>query len=215
MLTGDIKEIDAIWSVEDGKLVTTGLIQSKELPISELLSINKTEEINHVCHVDFRFNRGVSFTASMQDSVYSTIYDQYKLDGNHPTGIPIPTLTPPLSLAETIKENLLYIIIGGLIFYIVTDKQGTELLTARLNKAEAISYCNLKIADTSIYGAEFPFSYSSSVKFYTDENRSGYRLIKNFKLKDAFDTYAKANAICEFNVAGALTGLTVNGNKII
>lgn len=148
----------------------------------------------------------------MQESTYLLLSEQFEIKGNQPTGIGIPIISEPLTLTETINENLFFILLASLIFYTMTEKEESGLLAARLNKEQATQHCNVKIIDTSIYGAEFPFSYSSTIKFF--EEGAGYRLVEKFRLKNAFDAYHPAYASCHFNVAGALTSLEINGNKI-
>lgn len=118
ILKGDIKEVCECWDIEEGKFVA-GWINPKEIPISELLSITKTEQIKRLCYVDFKFTNDINFTASMKENVYANIYEQFISKGNQPTGIELPIIRKS-------KAKGILIVVGVLILLSMFSGGGDE-----------------------------------------------------------------------------------------
>lgn len=70
--TGEFKGEE--WVLQGDKLIN-GFFKVKELPLSELVSLSKIEEIDKLLYVEFEFSNGISFTASMKSKVYAELYE--------------------------------------------------------------------------------------------------------------------------------------------
>jgi len=89
ILKGDIKRISDTWVVDKDGLISQGK-HAKVLPITEMISLNKKEEIKNTCYVDFVFNHEITFTGSMTDKAYTYLYELFIKRGNQVSGIPLP-----------------------------------------------------------------------------------------------------------------------------
>jgi len=71
------------WRLEGDKLVQ-GFYKVKELPLTELDSLHKREDPNHLYSVEFKFSNGISFTAIMTPALYEELNEVYKDCKNPP-----------------------------------------------------------------------------------------------------------------------------------
>ena len=65
------------WHLNGDKLCT-GFYKVKELPLSELRSLHKRQTPNNRYAVEFRFNNGITFIASMDALLYEEVNEVYK-----------------------------------------------------------------------------------------------------------------------------------------
>lgn len=65
------------WRLEGQKLVN-GFYKVKELPLTKLLSLRKKQQLNDLFYVEFTFNNGIVFTASMNAELYEELQEVLK-----------------------------------------------------------------------------------------------------------------------------------------
>lgn len=70
--TGEFK--GNFWVLQ-GDLLTNGFYKVKQLPLSDLLSLNKKQQLNNLLYAEFKFTNGITFTASMNSELYAELYE--------------------------------------------------------------------------------------------------------------------------------------------
>lgn len=208
IIKGDFEH--TAWMLEEDKL-TIGTYNVQDIPIREIIAIKKNEIIKKDYYIEFELGSGQSFTAKMKEKTYNHVYKAFISRGNHPTNIQLP-------IKVKSKTNIIWGG-GGLILLILfvslgNSKGDNKSQSANVfDKATATAICDINIENVAIYGSEK--GAFRDVKFYKHDNGSGYRLVRSFKLGNAYGGFAKSQASCRFNKNGTLTGLNINGEKVI
>lgn len=78
-----------IWEIK-GSVITTGNYNIQEIPINDIVKINKKEVIRKKYYVEFELGTEQKFTATMKEKVYFEIYDMFVKVGNKPTNTKLP-----------------------------------------------------------------------------------------------------------------------------
>jgi len=100
--SGDIES--GLWRIE-GSCITTGNYNVQEIPISDIVRINKKEVIGKKYYVEFELGTTQKFTATMKEKTYSAIYDIFVKVGNKPTNTKLP-------LRRKSKKNAIWSTVG-------------------------------------------------------------------------------------------------------
>lgn len=206
VVTGDVENTQ--FTLEEDNL-TTGFFNIQTIPINEIVSLMKKEVIKKELYIDFVLFGGKRFTATMSEKTYSKLYKIFITNGNRPTGIDVP-------IKSKSKSNVVFgvVCVVALIFFINKGEGSSKPSTSKVfDKATATAICDFNIENVTVYGSEK--GAFRDVKFYKHDNGSGYRLVRSFKLGNAYGGFAKSQASCRFNKSGTLTGLNINGEKVI
>jgi len=65
------------WRLQ-GEFLTNGFYKVKELPLAELQALNKRQQLNDLLYVKFEFTNGITFTASMDSTLFDELYDIFQ-----------------------------------------------------------------------------------------------------------------------------------------
>ncbi|MBL1416161.1 MAG: hypothetical protein COB27_004715 [Moritella sp.] len=208
VVTGDVENTQF---TIDGDNLTNGLFNVQTIPINEIVSLMKKEVIKKELYIDFVLSGGKKFTATMNEKTYRKLYKIFISKGNKPTGIDVP-------IKSKSKSNVIWTCAGLILLALFMvrgiSSNGNKSQSAQIfDKATATAICDINIENVAIYGAKI--SGFSDIQFYKYDNGSGYRLVRNFKLGNAYGGFAKSKASCRFSNSGVLTGLNVDGEKVI
>ena len=183
--TGEFK--DQPWKLNGDKL-TNGFYKIKELPLSELVLLNKKEEISKLLYVEFEFSNGITFTASMLKNVYAKIYEaflQHKdssklnsntIDDSWKEGKPI---------VKTSKMNIVFAVVGGLFLISVFNGNNTT------KSKDYLTYDKARLCKAYI-GSMFGKSTSIIQNYKNEDNLTYVRYVRE-EDKQTF------SYVCEIN----------------
>lgn len=194
----------------DGLRITKGFYNIQEIPVADIVEVKKIEETKNKVYANFELGCLINFTASMPDKTYAKIYDSFVKNGDNPTNEKLPIIRKS-------KGNIVSATIGGLILLAMFS--GGERSSSENNKEDPldeitlITYCEMKIEDLSLYGAQFDGSIRG-LKKYKYNNNSGYKIEFPFQIKNAFGTWKKSFASCDFSNSGSIKHLRIDNETI-
>lgn len=113
---GDIEL--GLWTFEDNKL-TTGTYNVQEIPIQDVVKLQKNEVIGKKYYVTFELGSTQSFVATMKEKTYLAIYDSFVKLGNNP----ISTVLP---LKRKSKKNVVWSVLGVLFLVGIFSGSGSD-----------------------------------------------------------------------------------------
>jgi len=144
------------WRLEGDRL-SNGFYKVKELPLCELSCLNKRQEIDNLFYVKFEFNNGITFTASMDSTLYDELYDAFQTCKNMPHDEAVASDNPfnkHYALqkedwkkgkveAQLSQQNILQVF--GLVVFLAIFLYGIN--TADLDRAATLTYQRACIND--------------------------------------------------------------------
>ncbi|WP_158137363.1 hypothetical protein [Vibrio metschnikovii] len=205
IISGDFEKTH--WNYENGKFIK-GWYSIYEIPMGDIISIEKGEVIKKQNYVNFITNTNQSFVAKMNEKTYAIIYDEFMKIGNRPTSDALP-------IHRKSKSNAVWGIVGMLIILVGIINSGgnsTKSSTSQSNaELDAKVYCKMALEDVAKYGAKIPWTSNTLVAPYDDGRR--FRVAMDAEIKNAFGAWGKSRISCIVN-GTKVTQLIIDGKKI-
>jgi hypothetical protein len=120
------------WTFEKNNF-TTGTYNVQEIPIQEVINVNKDEVIGKKYYVTFELGSSQSFVATMKEKTYLTIYDSFVKLGNKPSSTKLP-------LRRKSKKNVMWSALG--VLFLIGIFSGSES-DSRPNECDFLTSENL------------------------------------------------------------------------
>lgn len=166
-----------LWTVESDKL-TLGTYNVQDIPIKEIVAIERKEMIKKDCYIFFKLGSGQTFTATMKEKTYNHVYKNFISKGNNPTDIHLP-------IRSKSKANVIWSCAGLAILVLFMSGgnsnnssnayKSDEEPIARLEACDYLAKSNLPTGDwKERYG-----EYSCNSQYYDVDASSGNSLPNN------------------------------------
>lgn len=195
------------WRYENGKF-NKGWYNVYEIPMGDIISIEKGEVIKKQNYVNFRTNTNQSFVAKMNEKTYSIIYYEFMKIGKRPTSDTLPIHRKSKSFAVFGIVVMLIIVVG----LINSEGNSTKSSTSQSNpESDARFYCSRALEDVAIYGAKIPWTSNTQVFSFDDGRR--FSVAMDAEIKNAFGVWGKSRISCDVN-GTKVTQLVIDGKKI-
>ncbi|WP_166372608.1 hypothetical protein [Psychromonas sp. SA13A] len=157
IIKGDFEQTK--WMLEEDKLIL-GSYNVQEIPIREIISIEKKEVIKKDYYVVFKLGSGQNFTAMMKEKNYNHLYKAFLSKGNNPTNINLPIKNKP-------KANKVWFCTGlailAIFLFISRGASESDLGSiARLDACDYLAKNNLPTGDWKEHYGE----YSCNSEYY-------------------------------------------------
>ena len=165
------------WMFEEDKL-TLGTYNIQDIPIREIIKIEKKEVIKKDYYIVFELGSGQTFTAIMKEKTYNHVYKAFLSKGNNPTNISLPIKSKP-------KANVILACAGLaiLVLFMASGNSNNSSSASQSDKApiarlEACDYLAKSNLPTGNWKERYG-EYSCNSKYYDVDASSGNSLPNN------------------------------------